>query len=157
LHAYEENDTRDARQNCIANGQEIWRTRVPGLMGGIYEWSPDNRRLAVSEAVSNYRRYSICTLNPDATLSIIPIADAAPSFVHWTSDQEWLYAVTVDCKLYRTDVDDNLSTEIVLFDSPCHANSAAWSQNDRFMALGTPDGLWLGSLSGEEQVVQVRG
>lgn|GEM_PF-5957232 len=147
LHEYEFSESDETLPNCISNAEDIWESRGIGLMGGIYEWSPDNRSLAVSEAAGDYIGYSICTLNSDGTLYVSPIADIAPSFIHWSSDQNWLYAITVNCILYKTALDSELSTETTPFGNTCYSNSATWSRDDRFIALGTRDGLWMGELS----------
>ncbi len=150
LREYEYSSGVDSDQNCVRYGGEIFEIRGLGLMGGWYEWSPNNVTIAMIESVItlNYQAYSTCTLNPDGTLTVTQVGQFAPRYIHWSSDGDKLFAISMDCSIYVTTEGGRGTTDLVAFDEPCLLRFASWSGDDRYVVLGTENGLWVGEVAG---------
>lgn len=137
LPQYEQ--TTASVEACVPDGEHLFAGLAypPGV---DIAWSTDNKTVAVSAA-----DFTVCRLGEDGTLRVRKISDLPALSIHWTADKKWLIGfVDGGCSILISDLinDYSTNTQTKASGEPCGLPS--WSQDDRFIAVGGDDGLWVG-------------
>ncbi len=141
LSEYEQ-PTANVEQTCVPFGTDL--ARNIGTVGNDIVWSPDSQTVAVSAS-----GITVCMPQGDGTLQAKEVYPApyAAEQLHWSDNQTWLLGIRYDCTLLIADVSDNYTPYMYSPDiENCDYESAGWSDDGHYMALGTPSGLWVGTI-----------
>lgn len=110
------------------------------------EWANDNRTIAVAGETG----YGICRLTIENELEYFELSQEVASVLAWSSDQQ-LLAAHLDapsCVLRISDpIRHVLALESVVMLESCYDVSLTWSPDSRYLAVGTNQGLWIGTIS----------
>jgi WD40 repeat protein len=131
-----------SEQLCLPRSDSLFRGVAP--IGSGIAWAPDSQTVAVSAG-----EITVCRLQDGGRLQVHHVfREGAAEQIFWSADQQWLHGLFYYCTLLLADAENNYRVYMEpVGNGDCDdSDSAGWSADGHYVAVGTSSGLWVGMI-----------